>query len=96
MVDIGYGYTDSEGSEGFIDQTVFEVFWDNNYIIAKRYPNLDKKIIEYYIAKKVKDDIKLAVKNRFGPYNLKQFDTKLKEFKLDTNEMEHKLFDYLK
>ncbi len=96
MVDIGYGYTDSEGSEGFIDQTVFEVYWNDDYIIAKRHPSLEEKKTEYFVVKKVKDNIKVAVKNRYGPLNFNQYKYKINEFKLDTTAMKHIVYDDLR
>lgn len=96
MVDIGYGYSDSEDSAGFIDQTVFEVYWNDDYIIAKRHPSLEETKTEYFVVKKIRDNIKLAVKNRYGPLNYEQYINKIIEFNLDTNSMEHIVFDDLK
>jgi len=69
-MNIGFGATDT--SEGLISSTVFEVFYDDEYILVKRHPiTKGKEVTEYYIIKKVKFGVAKASKNMYGPLTLK-------------------------
>ncbi|MCH7408064.1 hypothetical protein MM239_01545 [Belliella sp. DSM 111904] len=64
------GFGKSELNEGLIDQTVFEVNWNDEFILSKRHPskginftNFDRNQVNYYMIKKVDfGDIKLLKK----------------------------------
>lgn len=99
-MDIGFG--EKDGSEGLIQQTVFEVHWDNSHILAKRHPSgfgspeIDRSITEYYVVKKVKFGEDKASKNMFGPLDLNQYEKKKLELSIDESNMESIVFDDLK
>jgi hypothetical protein len=71
-MDIGFGTSDL--SEGIIDPTVFEVHWDDLYILAKRHPlNLgvnSKSVTDHSIIRKV-GAAREVLANTYGPLNLK-------------------------
>ncbi len=94
-MDIGFGHQD--GSEGFISQTVFEVYWNSKYILAKRHPEFhnNKKLTEYYIAEKVVFPER-GWDYLIGPLNKADYEKKIKELNLDLDKMEHVVFDDLK
>jgi len=94
-VDIGFGTSSS--SEGIIGATVFEVQWDDDFILAKRHPiSKDENLVEYYILKKVVFGKAKASENMFGPLTLGQFEVKKKELSIKEEDMETILFDDLK
>jgi hypothetical protein len=97
-MDIGFGT--SESSEGLIGNTVFEVHWNNKYILAKRHPAhlgaSRKSVIEYYVVKKVKFGEAKASQNMYGPLNLEEYEKKKRELGLDEGKMESVVFEDLK
>jgi hypothetical protein len=100
-MDIGFGMKD--GSEGLIKETVFEVHWNDEYIIAKRHPRdgtgddgINRSITEYYILKKVKFGEAKASQNMFGPLIKEEYKSKKAELGLIESEMESLFFDDLK
>lgn len=94
-VDIGFGT--NELSEGVVAPTVFEVHWDDDFILAKRYPvSKDENMVEYYILKKVVFGEEKASENMFGPLTLVEFEDKKKELSIQEEKMEKILFDNLK
>jgi len=94
------GFGTAEISEGLIPQTVYEVHWNDKYILAKRHPSelfeKSKTVTEYYVVKKVKFGEAKASKNMFGPLNLEEYNQKKRELGLKESEMETVLFDDLK
>lgn len=85
-VDIGFGT--KEVSEGIIGPTVFEVYWNDDFILAKRHPiSKGKKIVEYYILKKVVFGEAKASENMFGPLTLEQFEMMKKKLSIKEEEM---------
>jgi hypothetical protein len=97
-MDIGFGT--SKSSEGLVNQTVYEVHWNEQYILAKRHPSnlvpLKKNITEYYIIKKVKFGEAKASKNMYGPLNFEEYEDKKKELSIDESKMESEVFVDLK
>lgn len=100
-MDIGFGKKD--GSEGIVDQTVFEVHWNDLYILAKRHPlegvgndGINRDSTEYYILKKVKFGEAKASQNMFGPLTKQEYKFKKEELGLIESEMESITYDDLK
>lgn len=94
-VDIGFG--NSSSSEGIVGPTVFEVYWNNDFILAKRHPvSKEKNLVEYYILKKVVFGKEKASENMFGPLTLEQFEAKKKELLIQEEDMERILLDDLR
>jgi len=90
----------SDFNEGIIGQTVYEVHWNDQYILAKRHPsNLGskkKEVTEYYILKKVIFGEAKASPNMYGPFILKEYEKKKEELGLLELEMKSISFDDLK
>ncbi|EOA03834.1 hypothetical protein HFRIS_015791 [Herbaspirillum frisingense GSF30] len=40
---------------GRIQKTVFAVGWDDRYIVAKRHPDSDRKVVQYFFLEMAKD-----------------------------------------
>jgi len=40
---------------GRIQKTVFAVGWDDRYIVAKRHPDNDRKVVQYFFLEMAKD-----------------------------------------
>lgn len=100
-MDIGFGK--KEGSEGIVDQTVFEVHWDEEYILAKRHPlespgndGINRNITEYYILKKVIYGEAKASHNMYGPLAKEEYESKKEELGLIESEMESIILEDLK
>ena len=94
-MNIGFGT--EELSEGIIEGTVFEVHWNDDYILAKRHPiSKGKDVTEYYVIKKVVFGEEKASENMFGPLTLDEFEAKKKELSIQEEKMEKILFDDLK
>ncbi len=95
-MDIGFG--NKELSESLIEQTVFEVYWNEKYILAKRHPEFkeNKQLTEYYIIEKVIFGEERARDFMMGPVNKKVFDQKIKELNLNIEDMEHIVYNDLK
>jgi hypothetical protein len=96
LVDIGFGNNNS--SEGLVDPTVFEVYWNEKYILAKTHPDFidNRNLTEYYIIEKVIFGEKKARDYMIGPINKIEFEEKIKLLKLNIDNMEHILYDDLK
>jgi hypothetical protein len=79
-MDIGFGTTGS--SEGLIEPTVFEVHWNDLYILAKRHPlNLgvnSKSVTDHYIIRKV-SAAREVLANTYGPLNFEDYEKKKTE-----------------
>jgi hypothetical protein len=97
-MDIGFGTSDL--SEGIIDPTVFEVHWDEKFILVKRHPlNLGqdaKSVTEYYVIKKVKFGEAKAKQNMHGPYNLEEYEKKKAELSINEGKMKNIVFSDLR
>lgn len=94
-MDIGFGTPES--SEGLVENTVFEVHWNEKYILAKRHPaKFGKTVTEYYVIKKVKFGEAKASENMFGPLTFEEYQKKKFELSLDENKMESEVFEDLK
>ena len=98
---IGFGTED--GNEGIVKETIYEVKWNTEYIIAKRHPleapgveGINRDITEYYILKKVKFGEAKASENMFGPLIEEEFKVKRDNLGLIEDEMESMIFDDLK
>ncbi len=97
-MNIGFGT--SEISEEIIGNTVFEVHWNEKFILVKRHPaNLGdsrKSVIEYYVVKKVKFGEAKASQNMFGPLTLEEYKKKKLELSINESEMKVEVFEDLK
>lgn len=99
-MNIGFGNKD--GSEGLIDETVFEVYWNEQYIIALRHPpikgsgGINHDVTEYYIIRKVILGEEKASSNTYGPLTREEYEIKIKELRLDTSKMQSVVFEDLK
>ena len=85
FIDIGYG--EENFSEGFIPNTVFEVLWNEKYILVKRHPINQSNLVDFFIIKKVKDDIRLASKNRIGPLSKENYKKTINQLNIKENTL---------
>jgi hypothetical protein len=72
----------SSRHEIIIDQTVFAVGFNENYIIVKQHPYNNRTITNYYIVPIYKEETLFPEKGILGPLTLEQFNEKKKELKL--------------
>ena len=95
-MDIGFG--NKESSEGLVDPTVFEVYWNEKYILVKTHPDFleNRLLTEYYVIEKVRFGEKRAKDYMIGPINEEQYEMEIKKLKLNINNMEHILYNDLK
>lgn len=100
-MDIGFGT--SEVSEVLVKQTVFEIHWNDEFILAKRHPSeglnyesIIRHDIEFYIIKKVKYGEEKASQNIEGPMNKEKFEKRKVELGLREEKMKSITFDNLK
>ena len=102
-VTMSIGFGTKEINEGVIDQTVFEVYWNDDYILAKRHPskgaginNINKNVIEYYIIKKVLFGEEKAAANIKGPLSEDLYEKEKNVLGLDERTMQKVEFEKLK
>ena len=65
-----------------IDDYVFAVGYDSNYIIAKTHPNFDTSRIDYYIIN-TQYETKTGSKEVYGPLKRKQFNDISERFEIN-------------
>ncbi|MCH7414372.1 hypothetical protein MM213_12810 [Belliella sp. R4-6] len=102
-VTMSIGFGTSEINEGLINQTVFEVHWNEEYILAKRHPSqgvnvgdIDRDQVDYYIIKKVDFGDKRATEYVEGPLSKGDYSKRIFELELDEVDMYSLIFDDLK
>lgn len=95
-MDIGFG--NKESSEGLIDPTVYEVYWNEKYILVKTHPDIieNRNLTEYYVIEKVKFGEKRARDFMKGPINKMEYENLIKQLALNLADMEHIVYDDLK
>ena len=74
---------DGGDSVGRIPPVVFEIGWDERFIVAKAHPEKDRSIVYYYILEMAKDS-KYAdpSKSVIGPLSRDEFERRKAELKL--------------
>ena len=81
-VTLGYDLGDGN-SIGRIEEQVFAVGWDGNYLVAQQHPKGDNKIINYFIIDAKKDSPMAESKDVvMGPLTEAEYKTKSKELNL--------------
>jgi hypothetical protein len=95
-MDIGFGTNGS--SEELIGPTVYEVYWNERYILAKTHPDFpdDRKRTDYYLIEKVLFGEKRARAYLVGPVTKSEYERQIKALKLTPEDMEHIVYDDLK
>lgn len=83
------------GPIGQMDGQIYSIGWNADFIIAKRHPNCDQSITDYFIIDIAKnavgsEDARIGV---FGPFNEIDFKLKRDEFRLP-NSMDFTLEPY--
>ena len=92
-------YGDRSRNAAIVDQTVFEVLYDENFILAKRHPSklgvnlgtINKDSTEYYVIEKITDDTDNPYRTVNGPLSFEMYEEQLKSLGLQEKELE-KLF----
>ena len=78
--DMSLSYKLKDGNYvGIVDQTVFSVGFNDDYIIAKQHPDNDHNTINYFILPIIKNYTYSPDDGLIGPLTMKQFETKTKE-----------------
>lgn len=98
---IGFGY--SEINEGLIDQTVFEAYWNEEFILAKRHPSkginvtdIERDRVDYYIIKKIEFGNERASEYVDGPLTKDVYSKRIIELGLKEEAMHSLIFNDLK
>lgn len=68
--------------KGVLEETVFAVGFNDNYIIAKQHPSNNRAITNYYIVPIYIDNPLFPEKGVVGPLTLEQFNEKRKELNI--------------
>jgi hypothetical protein len=94
-------FGNDEGCEGILPNTVYEVFWNKNFILAGVHPSdgvhqgsIQKSRNEYYLINK-----SFPARHpyrKLGPYTASQRDSIVKVYKIDLLKMERQIFEDLK
>lgn len=95
-MDLGFGT--EESSEGLIPPTVFEVYWNDQYILVKTHPDFpdNRTLTDYYIIEKVVFGEKRARDYMVGPVAKQAYERNIKALHLHLDDMEHIVYDDLK
>ncbi|MFD2036343.1 hypothetical protein ACFSKL_16180 [Belliella marina] len=102
-VTMSIGFGSSEINEGLINQTVFEVHWNEEYILAKRHPSkgvnvgdIDRDQVDYYVIKKVDFGKERASEYVVGPITINDYSKRILELGLNEKDMSSLTFKDLK
>ncbi|MDO1451904.1 hypothetical protein Q0590_36885 [Rhodocytophaga aerolata] len=85
---LSYKDEDSGVGEGIIGETVFEVGWNDKFIVVKQHPHefgepLNNQITNYYIVKVVHSNHYQTIKNNIvGPLNREEFNDMRKKLEV--------------
>ena len=76
------------GSIEVVEETIYAVGFNENYIILKQHPKkfgpIDKSVTNFYIVTIYKQNGLTPKKGVLGPFSIEEFREKQKELKLDT------------
>lgn len=97
------GYGDKRFNVAVVDQTVFEVLWNDSFVLAKRHPSklgvtiatVDRDSVEYYIIEKITNERDNPHRKVNGPFGLKVYNEKLRQLGINENHLEKRSFDNL-
>ncbi|MCH7408057.1 hypothetical protein MM239_01510 [Belliella sp. DSM 111904] len=102
-VTMSIGFGNSKINEGLIDQTIFEVHWNDDFILAKRHPSkginladIDRNQVDCYVIKKVNFRDKKASEYVEGPLRKEDYSKRILELGLDEDDMSSLTFNDLK
>lgn len=68
--------------KGVLEETIFAVGFNDNYIIAKQHPSNNRAITNYYIVPIYKENILSPEKGVIGALTLEQFNEKRRELNI--------------
>ena len=96
-------YGDRSRNAAIVDQTVFEVWYNENFILAKRHPSklgvnlgtINKDSTEYYVIEKITDDTDNPYRTVNGPFSFEIYEQQLKSLGLQEEELEKLFFEDL-
>ena len=96
-------YGDRSGNSAIIDQTVFEVLYNENFILAKRHPSklgvnlgsINKDSTEYYVIEKIANDTGNPYRTVNGPLSFEMYEEQLESLGLQEREFEKISFEDL-
>ena len=75
--------TSRNGYSTIVDETVYEVGYDSNFIVAIQHPMNNKNVNAYYIVKMDSSQAEPSANNTFGPLTFQQFYQKRKDFGIE-------------
>ena len=96
-------YGDKSFSVAIVDQTVFEVLWNDDFILARRHPSklgvevatIKRDSIEYYIVEKIANEKDNPHRKVKGPLNLAEYEVELRQLGLNESRLQKTFFEEL-
>ena len=96
-------YGDRSRNAAIVDQTVFEVLYNENFILAKRHPSklgvnlgaINRDSTEYYVIEKIADDTDNPYRTVNGPLSFEMYKEQLKILGLQEEDLEKLSFEDL-